>query len=311
MLATLNMNNLTSRVEARRAMDGNGPTVSGLYRISSEDRLLAEQEQFSSATALKFVDLDELPQGNTMGPLNTRSLTDVLRRARELMPPLRKGKFTTENKPNNKHHKKYRQFSKTPGQLPGDYSREYPRATLVEGDDRRYKGLETSMGVSLFAAYDPLDIKNVKYLIVASSDDLFTPRSLFWPDAIFLTAPKLDWGQALGMAISVQRIVSMDPQAMITAGSNGHLQSLGLLARLTNGSVTSNEVMGDAIMTLLSAMTEVRIVVRQHFTRNPVKIVFVLCVVTRICGAAKKNTVCVRDGHYNSRGTIRCDHSRT
>ena len=81
------------------------------------------------------------------------------------------------------------------------------------------------MGDCLFAAYDPLDLKKAKYLIVASSDYLYTPRSPFWPDVIFLTAPTLYWGQAVGMAIGVQRIVSMDPQLMIIAGSNDHLQS--------------------------------------------------------------------------------------
>ena len=146
--------------------------------------------------------------------------------------------------------------------------REHPRASSVEGHDRRYKGLEIPMGDSLFAAYDPLDIKNAKYLIVTSSDYPYTPRSLFWPDVIFLTAPKLVWGQAVSMAISVQIIVSMEPKVMIMAGSNDHLQSRGLLARLTDGSVPSNEVMGEAIMTLLSALTEVRMAVRQRFTRN-------------------------------------------
>ena len=175
MLATLSMITLTSRADARRMMDGNGPTVAGLYRILGVDWLLAEQEEFSSATALRFVDLNGLPQDNTMRPVNTRFLTDVRRRARELIPDLRKGNLTTENKPNNKHHKMYRKLSKPPGQLPGEYSREFPRATSVEGDDRRYKGLETLMGNRLFASYDPLDIKNAKYLIVASSDYLYTP----------------------------------------------------------------------------------------------------------------------------------------
>ena len=92
-----------------------------------------------------FVGLDRLPQDNTMGPLNTRSLTDNRRRARELIPPLQKGKFATEKKPNNKHHKMYWQFVKPPGQLPREYLREDPRATLMEGVDRRYKGLETRM----------------------------------------------------------------------------------------------------------------------------------------------------------------------
>ena len=276
MLATLNMNTLTSRVDARRMMVGSGPMVSGLYQISGVYWLLVEQERFSSATALRFVDLDGLPQDNTMGPLKTRYLTIIRRRARELVPPLRSGKFTTESRPNNKHHNMYRQFSKPPGQLPGEYSREYSRATSVKGDDRKYRGLEIPMGDSLFAAYDPLDIKNAKYLRVASSDYLYTPRSLFCRDVIFLTAPTLDLGQAVSVAMSVQKIVSMDPQMVIIAGSNDHLQSRGVLARLTDGSVPSNEVMGEAIMTLLSAMAEVRVAVRQRFTRNAMKIVFVL-----------------------------------
>ena len=240
------------------------------------DWLLAEQEQFSSAATLRFVDLDGLPQDKTKGFLNKRSLTDVHRRARELIPRLRKGNFTTENKPNKKHHKMYWQFFKPPGRLLGEYSRENPRATSVEGDDRRYKGLKKPMSDSLFAAYDPLDIMNAKYLIVASSDYLYMPRSLFWPDVIFLTAPKLEWGQAVGMKISVRRIVSMDPQVMTLAGSNDHQQSQGLLTRLTDRSVPSIEVMGEAIMTLLSAVTEVETLVRQRFTKNAVKIVFIL-----------------------------------
>ena len=62
MLATMNMNTLTSRADARRIRDGNGPMVSGLYQISGVDWLLADQELFSSATALMFVDLVGLPQ---------------------------------------------------------------------------------------------------------------------------------------------------------------------------------------------------------------------------------------------------------
>ena len=187
MTAKLNMNTLTCREDARKMIGGEGPTVSRLYRIPGVDWLVAGQEQFSSATTLRYVDLNGLPQDSTLGPLNTRSLTDVRRRARELTPPARKGKFLAENKPNNKHHKMYRQFAKPPGQAPGEYSRDYPRE-ICRADG--------TSGDSLFAAYDPLDMKAAKYLIVASSDYLYTPRSLFWPDVIFLTAPKLDWGQS-------------------------------------------------------------------------------------------------------------------
>ena len=179
MSAKSNMNTLTCREDARKMIGGEGPTVSRLYRIPGVDWLLAGQEQISSATTLRYVDLNGLPQDNTLGPFNNRSLTDVRRRAKELTPPARKGKFLAENKPNNKHHKMYRHFAKPPGQAPSEYSRDYPRATSVKGDDRRYAGLTAPVGDSLFAAYDPLDMKAAKYLIVACSDYLYTPRSLF------------------------------------------------------------------------------------------------------------------------------------
>ena len=78
------------------------------------------------------------------------------------------------------------------------------------------------------------------------------------------------------MTMSVQRTVSMDPQVIIIAGSNDHLQSRRLLSRLTDGSIPSNEIMGEAIMTLLSAMIEVESSVQRHFARKVVKITFVL-----------------------------------
>ena len=80
--------------------------------------------------------------------------------------------------------------------------------------------------------YEPQEMKLGKILIVASFDYLYTPRSLFWPDVIFLTVPNLDWGQAVGMAISVQKVVKVDPEMVIIIRSNDHLQSRGLLNAL-------------------------------------------------------------------------------
>ena len=86
----------------------------------------------------------------------------------------------------------------------------------------------------------------------------------------------LDWGQSVGMTISVRMMTSMSPQVIVVAGSNDHLQSRGLLSRLTDGSIPSNEVIGEAIMTLLSVMTEVEASVERQFTKKVVKIIFVL-----------------------------------
>ena len=76
--------------------------------------------------------------------------------------------------------------------------------------------------------------------------------------------------------ISVRRVVSMEPQMIVVAGSNDYLQSGGLLFRLADGSIPSNEVIGEATMTMLSAMAEIETSVKQRFTQNVVKGVFVL-----------------------------------
>ena len=91
-----------------------------------------------------------------------------------------------------------------------------------------------------------------------------------------LTAPNLDWGQAVGMAISVQRVVNVDPVVARITGSNDLLQSRGLLNALTNGSTPSSEAIGEAIMKLLSAKLEAEKLIRHCFTRQLVKVIFVL-----------------------------------
>ena len=108
--AKLNMNPLTCREDARRMIGGEGPTVPRLNRIPGVDWLLVGQGQFSSATTLRYVDLNGLNQDNTLEPFNTRYLIDrdVRWGARELTPPATKGKFLADDKPNKKHHKMYR-----------------------------------------------------------------------------------------------------------------------------------------------------------------------------------------------------------
>ena len=62
--------------------------------LNSRRRLaFAGEEQISSATTLRLVDWEGLHRDNTMGPLNTRSLTDVRRQVRERATPSREGKI--------------------------------------------------------------------------------------------------------------------------------------------------------------------------------------------------------------------------
>ena len=276
MAIQLNMKKLTCHADARKMLNGHDCTVSNMHRIAGVDWLLADEEQFSSATTLRLADLEGLPRKNTVGPMNTRSLTDSCQQVREKSPPNRRGKFLVEIKPNNKHHKMCRQFMKPPGQSADMYSSDYRKVRPVEADERRYAHMVSPKGDSLFAAYDPQEMKLGKILIVASSDYLYIPHSLFWSDVIFLTAPYLDWGQAIGMAISVQRVVNLYPVVVIVPGSNDPLQSRGLLNAHIDGSTPSSEAVGEAIMTLLSAMTEAEKSIRQYFARQLVKVIFVL-----------------------------------
>ena len=61
----------------------------------------------------------------------------------------------------------------------GKYSRDYPRVSPVEGDEKRYAHLESPEGDNLFAAYEPQEMKLGKILIVASADYLYTPARSF------------------------------------------------------------------------------------------------------------------------------------
>ena len=170
MAIKLSMKTLTCRADARRMLIGVDLTVSGLYRIAGVDWLLAEKEQYRSATTLQLVDLEGLPGDNTMGPLNTMSMTDVRHQVRERAPQHRRGNFLVENRPNNRHHKIGKQFAKPPRQTAGEYSRKYPRITLVKGDGRRSAHLESPKGDNLFAACDTQEIKLGRILIVAGCD---------------------------------------------------------------------------------------------------------------------------------------------
>ena len=121
-----------------------------------------------------------------MGPLNTRSLTDVLQQVRERAPPKCKGKFLVETKPNNKRHKMCRQFMKP---------RESPRADsaielnmkkmtchadakkMVNGHDTTVSGLYRIAGVDWFSAEEE-QFSSVTTLLLADLEGL--PETTLW-----------------------------------------------------------------------------------------------------------------------------------
>ena len=58
-----------------------------------------------------------------------------------------------------------------------------------DGDVQRYGVSEAiKKDETIFAAYDKAKMRKSKIMIVASSDFVYTSKSLFWPDVIMLAA---------------------------------------------------------------------------------------------------------------------------
>ena len=140
---------------------------------------------------------------------------------------------------------------------------------------------------------------NAKYLIVAVPDYVYSPRSLFWPDVIFPTPPKLYWGQSIAMAISLQRVANLDPQVIVIVGSNAESRAIGLPhgqissqqrghGRGDNDAPIGHDGSGDVFTAMLHQECG-----ENHFYIN-----------LGICRTAGTKAVCIHDGNHACRGTI-------
>ena len=78
---------------------------------------------------------------------------------------------------------------------------------------------------TIIAAFDKVEMRKAKILIVANSDFVHTSKSLFWPDVIMLAAVNLDPMQSVSMAIGVQRQTEMNPITIVFVGICDHLLS--------------------------------------------------------------------------------------
>ena len=126
-----------------------------------------------------------------------------------------------------------------------------------EGDVQRYGGLKAiKKDETIFAAYDKVEMRKAKIMIVSSSDFVYTSKSLFWPDVIMLAAVDLDLKQSVSMAIGVQRQTELNPITIVIAGMNNHLHSRGFLSRLREPT-TEEDAVWPAIKDILESMGEV------------------------------------------------------
>ena len=135
--------------------------------------------------------------------------------------------------------------------------RAYPKQVNQEGDVQRYSGLEAiKKNETIFAAYDKAEMRKAKIMIVASSDFVYTSKSLFWPDVIMFAVVDLELMQSGSMAIGEHRQTEMNPITIVFAGMNDHLYSRGFMSRLREPT-TAKDVVWPAIKDILESMSEV------------------------------------------------------
>ena len=165
-----------------------------------------------------------------MGSVKARPLQDVKLNHDEGNRGERPGRFLATRAPIGQHVKMFRQVKAPPDHVT---ERAYPKKVKPEGDAQRYGWLKAiKKDETIFAAYEKAEMKKSKIMIVASSDFVYTSKSLFWPDVIMLAAIDLDLMQSVSMAIGVQRQTEMNPITIVFAGINGHIHSRGFLSRL-------------------------------------------------------------------------------
>ena len=208
----------------------------------------------SFTTALRFADFEGLPSNNTMGPMNARPLQDVKLNHDEGNREERPGRLVTTRAPIGQHVKTFRQVKAPPGHMK---ERVYPKQVNQEGDVQRYDELKAiKKNETIFAAYDKAEMRKALIMIVASSNFVFTSKSLFSPDVMRLAAVNLDLMQSVSMAVRVQRQTEMNPITIVFAGINDHLHSRGFLSRLREPT-TAKAVVWPAIKDILESMGEV------------------------------------------------------
>ena len=202
-LMKLNLQTVSFAADAMRMLNGARLYVNGLYSITGVDWLIAAGINFSSITALRLADLEGLPSNNKMGQVNARPLQDVKLNHDEGNREERCGRFLTTRAPIGQHVKMLWQIKAPPGHVK---EKAYPKQVNQEGDVQRHGGLKAiKKDETIFAAYDKAEMRKAKIMIVASTEFVYTSKSLFWPDVIMLAAVKLDLMQSVSMAIGVQR----------------------------------------------------------------------------------------------------------
>ena len=82
------------------------------------------------------------------------------------------------------------------------------------------------------AVYDRADPAAARVIIVAGSDFEGTSPKLFWPEILVYSLPGAELHQMLILVVAIKSEMPCEPELLLFAGMNDHLNAAGLLEQL-------------------------------------------------------------------------------
>ena len=260
----LDLEDLACRQELTEAL--------GISRLSNEDLsnhysvnwLNAHEAHFSQAKTLETADLTGVPQRSIMGPVNYRPLKEL-------------GSSGPIVEPSKHRTSVARIRVAIPAQLRavdkllepksmGFPDTAYMSAKLAE-DPRYGRSCGATRLAKTLAVYDRSDPGAARAIIVAGSDFEGTSQKLFWPETLVYLLPGAELNQMLTLIVAIKSETPCEPELLLFAGMNDHLQAAGLLEPLRSGESTTKKIW-EAIQTLFAAMNEVQELVASRWDRR-------------------------------------------
>ena len=159
--------------------------------------MIGAEDNLSSLTALRLVELDGLPSNNTVGPVSARALQDVRKNHSKQTREERPGRFSKKRAPTGQHNKMLKQVRAPPNHVK---KRAYTKQVEQKGEVERCGYLKFKVEETIFAANQKAEMRKAQKIVVASWDIV---KTLLWPGII--PGTDLYWMQSISMAIGVQR----------------------------------------------------------------------------------------------------------
>ena len=132
-------------------------------------------------------------------------------------------------------------------------------------EDPRYgRFCGTSQLAKPLAVYDRSDPGLARAIVVAGSDFEGTSPKIFWPEIIVYLLPGAELNQMQTMVVAIKSETPCEPELLLFAGMNDHLQAAGILEHLKGAEPIPKKIW-EAIQTLFAAMNELEELVASRF----------------------------------------------